>query len=183
MIWEQFMGSRKINLETFQKILLGEAPECLPDPFQPKTPAPEKAGEEAAEYTRERETLEELAKFRELIVELPPHTRNKSANRNYEFTLREVSTQAEDGKMTVNRKPAFVPYVAVRQPSQNEFGNPCEKMACFFIHAMHSETTVDGSETSLVFSNPTGSAQLLDLFFKKIGGKIELKRPLTDDGV
>jgi hypothetical protein len=56
-------------------------------------------------------------------------------------------------------------------------------MACFLMHAMHSQAKIDGNDTSLAFSNATGSAQLLDLFSKKIGEKVELETSLADDGV
>jgi hypothetical protein len=61
------------------------------------------------------------------MVELLPHTRNKSANSNYELDMREVPTCAGDGKVTVEGKSAFVRYVAVEQPFQNEFVNLHEK--------------------------------------------------------
>jgi hypothetical protein len=51
------------------------------------------------------------------------------------------------------------------------------------MHAMHNETSVKGKDSALVFSNATGSARILDLFFEKIKGKIELERAFAADGV
>jgi hypothetical protein len=116
---------------------------------------------------REPETLEQLVIFRGLMADLLPHMRHKSANRNYRFAMPEVSTRARAGKVIVERKPAFVPYVAVGHPPHNEFGNPYENMTRFFMHVMPNKTTTDGSDTSLVLSNATRSAQLIDIFFKK----------------
>jgi hypothetical protein len=88
----------------------------------------------------------------------------------------------DGGAPRIERKPVFVPDVAVGHPSQNEFGNPYEKMVCFFMHAMHNEAFVKGKDSALVFSNASGSAWLLDLFFYKIKGKIEPERELGDEG-
>jgi hypothetical protein len=56
-------------------------------------------------------------------------------------------------------------------------------MACFFMHAMHSEGLIDRKDSTLVFSNITASARLFDLFFEKIKATIEPERALADDGV
>jgi hypothetical protein len=128
--WEQFMDDQGVKLKDFKDILRGESAgqEGL---FKPKSPDQGNGGEEL-KHLKEVETLERLAVFRGTMAELLPHTRNKSANRNYGCTTREVSVPAKDGGAPrIERKPVFVPYIAVGQPSQNEFGNPYEKWPAF----------------------------------------------------
>jgi hypothetical protein len=184
MTWKDFMEPRGIGLEDFKKILRGEDTKAGVNPFAIQSTAPRPGEDESVEYAQEKGILERLAIFRGLMSELLPHTRSKSANRNYGFAIHEVPVPTTEGAAPkMARKPFFVPYVAVGQPSQNAFGNPYEKMACFYMHAMHNEELAGTSDTSLVFSNATGSAQLLDLFFDKMKGKIELERSLISDGV
>jgi hypothetical protein len=183
MSWGEFMERRKIGLEEFKKLLRGEEiGEKNPFKFEHSAPI---LGEDAtAEHAQEREILERLAVFRGLLSELIPYTRGKSANRNYGFALREVPVLAKKGEPPrIERRPMFVPYVAVGQPSQNAFGNPYEKMACFFMHAMHDEVISEKSDTSLVFSEATGSARLLDMFFDRMRSKVELEKMLAAQGV
>lgn len=184
MTWQHFMGRRGFSLDNFKKILQGEPTGLDLNPFQFITPAPRPGENESVERAKEKEILERLAMFRGFMAELLQQTRSKSANRNYGFAIQEVSVPTRDGGAPkIERKPVFVPYVAVGQPSQNAFGNPYEKMACFYMHAMHDESSIDGNDTSLVFSNATGGAQILDLFFKKMQGKIELEKSLASDGI
>ncbi|MDE6432500.1 MAG: DUF3638 domain-containing protein, partial [Opitutales bacterium] len=176
--WRQFLASQNITRNDFRQILFGTTIPENKNPFLDQELLSARAARKAKNARKVEKPLsvkelvfERLAIFRGML-QIMFYTRHSSANQNFGWAVQEISVRQQNGKVVTKLVPVFRPYVAVGQPSTNEFGNPFVKMVYYFMHAMHNEMVIEGQDTSLMFSQRSGAARLINMFFEEMQEKI-----------